>query len=142
MKKEIFDLCLDFHKGLIRTKFEPDTIVNAEKVLVDDDDKLLGISPKKRSRAKKLAVTLKTRLGILNAWQSVSWEAKCTLYKAASVRTPAAGVFIALDLVVNHDIKIGTAAEKCGVNFQCVKVLKPRFERYETYANKLKELMV
>ncbi len=142
MKKEIFDLVLDFHKELIRATLSEDTVKHAEAILVDGDKKLAGIGAQKRSRANSFADTLENRLLTLKSWDVATWSGKRMLYCSDAKRTPDAGVFIALELVIVHDLKIGTAATQCNVNFQSVKALKPRFERYETYAKKLKELVV
>ena len=142
MKKEIFDLALEFHKELIRATLSEDTLANAEAILVGGDKKLPGIGAQKRSRANCFVKTLENRLSTLEFWVDATWQSKVRLYCSDAKRTPAAGVFIALELVILHDLKIGTAATKCNVNFQSVKALKPRFERYETYANKLKKLVV
>jgi len=139
MKEEIFDLCLNFHKELIRAEIADDTIDNAKSYLVNDDS-LPSVSVQKRSRAKKFAKTIKKRLATLESFYGASWEKKCKLYKAESKRTPNNSVFDALKLVLNNGLKTGTAAEKCGVNFQSVKVLKPRFQRYNDYAEKLNSL--
>ena len=142
MKKEIFDLVLDFHKELIRATLSEDTVANAEAILVNGDKKLAGIGAQKRSRANSFVKTLESRLVTLTEWSSTDWEGQVMFYCADAKRTPATGVFKALNLVLNHDLKIGTAATQCNVNFQSVKALKPRFERYETYAKKLKDLVV
>ena len=142
MKKEIFDLVLDFHKELIRATLSEDTVANAEAILVNGDKKLAGIGAQKRSRANSFVKTLESRLVTLKSWNVSEFYGRCELYKADAKRTPADEVFHALSLVLHKDLKIGTAATQCNVNFQSVKALKPRFERYETYAKKLKHLVV
>ena len=142
MKKEIFDLVLDFHKELIRATLSEDTVANAEAILVNGDKKLAGIGAQKRSRANSFVKTLESRLVTLKSWNVSEFYGKCELYTADAKRTPADEVFHALSLVLHKDLKIGTAATQCNVNFQSVKALKPRFERYETYAKKLKHLVV
>ena len=144
MKKEIFDLVLDFHKELIRATLSEDTVANAEAILVNGDKKLAGIGAQKRSRANSFVKTLESRLATLIAWSGAfaCFDTKVKLYCSDAKRTPHKDVFEALNLVLHCDLKTGTAATQCNVNFQSVKALKPRFERYETYAKKLKHLVV
>ena len=140
MRKELFDVCLGFHRELIRAELSPATIANAEKILVDGDSQLVGVNAQRRSRAKAFADTLENRLDTLTKFYQAEWTIKTALYKASHERAPAAGVFIAVEMVLVNGLKIGTAATACGVNFQSVKVLKPRIERYETFAAKINAL--
>ena len=137
MKTETFDLCLAFHKELIRAELSQATVDNAKKYLVDGDKKLPGIGAQSRSRAKAFAETINGRLDTLKNWHKADTSKQRDIYKAAFKRVPADAVFDAVALVIDSDLKIGTAASQCGVNFQSVKVLKPRIERYNDYAEKL-----
>jgi len=59
------------------------------------------------------------------------------VYNKNYTSNPATGVFDALKFVLYNGVKTGTAASECGVNFQSVKVLKPRFEYYISQSTKL-----
>jgi hypothetical protein len=137
MKQEVFDLLLGFHLALIRR--EPSTITqnNAKAILVDGDKKLTAYNRDERSKARKLADNLKERESDLNNFSKPDWERKIKVYKKNYTTNPSSGVFDALKFVLYNDVKIGTAARECGVNFQSVKVLKPRFELYINTAAKL-----
>jgi hypothetical protein len=142
MNEKIFNTCLEFHQELIRADLSDVTISNAKKILVDGDDRLPGIGAQSRSRAKAFAETLTVRFDTLKAYHGADWATRSDLYKSDYTRVPAIGVFIAVEMVIVNGLKIGTAAVASGVNFQCVKVLKPRVERYINYAKKINELMV
>lgn len=137
MNKNIFDLGLSFHKELIRATLSQATIDNAEKFLVNGDESLPGIGAQSRSRAKAFATTITGRIDMLKKWHAADANKQRDLYKASHKRAPADGTFNAVMLVLHDDLKTGTAASTCGVNFQTVKVLIPRIKRYNEYAEKL-----
>tara|TARA_R110000744_G_scaffold279551_3_gene391759 strand:+ start:1859 stop:2371 length:513 start_codon:yes stop_codon:yes gene_type:complete len=139
MKQEVFDLLLGFHLALIRR--EPSTITqnNAKSILVGGDKKLASANRDERSKARKLADNLKERESDLNKFKKADWDGKVKVYQRPYLMNPSNGVFDALKFVLYNDAKIGTAARECGVNFQSVKVLKPRFELYINTAAKLEK---
>lgn len=139
MKQEVFDLLLGFHLALIRR--EPSTVTqnNAKAILVDGDKKLASANRDERSKARKLADNLKERESDLNKFKKADWDGKVKVYQRPYLMSPSNGVFDALKFVLYNDVKIGTAARECGVNFQSVKVLKPRFELYINTAAKLEQ---
>lgn len=139
MKQEVFDLLLGFHLALIRR--EPSTVTqnNAKAILVDGDKKLTAYNRDERSKARKLADNLKERESDLTKFKKADWNGKVKVYQRPYLTNPSSGVFDALKFVLCNDAKIGTAARECGVNFQSVKVLKPRFELYINTAAKLEQ---
>lgn len=139
MKQEVFDLLLGFHLALIRR--EPSTITqnNAKAILVDGDKKLTAYNRDERSKARKLTDNLKERESDLSKFKKSDWDGKVKVYQRPYLTNPSSGVFDALKFVLYNDVKIGTAARECGVNFQSVKVLKPRFELYINTAVKLEQ---
>tara|TARA_R110000772_G_scaffold67595_1_gene150086 strand:- start:3145 stop:3675 length:531 start_codon:yes stop_codon:yes gene_type:complete len=139
MKQEVFDLLLGFHLALIRR--EPSTVTqnNAMAILVGDDKKLTSANRDERSKARKLADNLKERESDLAKFKKADWNGKVKVYQRPYLMNPSGGVFDALKFVLYNDVKIGTAARECGVNFQSVKVLKPRFELYINTAAKLEQ---
>tara|TARA_R110000851_G_scaffold105656_2_gene224258 strand:- start:499 stop:1023 length:525 start_codon:yes stop_codon:yes gene_type:complete len=139
MKQEVFDLLLGFHLALIRR--EPSTVTqnNAKAILVVGDKKLASANRDERSKARKLADNLKERESDLNKFKKASWSGKVKVYQRPYLTNPSSGVFDALKFVLYNDALIGTAARECGVNFQSVKVLKPRFELYINTAAKLEQ---
>tara|TARA_R110000850_G_scaffold210427_1_gene336392 strand:- start:148 stop:663 length:516 start_codon:yes stop_codon:yes gene_type:complete len=139
MKQEVFDLLLGFHLALIRR--EPSTVTqnNAKSILVDGDKKLASANRDERSKARKLVDNLKERESDLVKFKKSDWDGKVKVYQRPYLMNPSYGVFDALELVLCTDAKIGTAARECGVNFQSVKVLKPRFELYINTAAKLEQ---
>ena len=140
MNKNIFDLCLSFHNELIRASLSQVTIDNTEKLLVQGDERLSGVGAQNRYKANEFARTMKARYELLVNWHGSDGNEKRDLYKSSLTRFPADGVFDAVALVIAEGLKIGTAAASCGVNFQSVKVLMPRIERYNKYAQKLNQL--
>lgn len=140
MNKNIFELGLSFHKELIRATLSQATIDNAEKFLVNGDESLPGIGAQSRSRAKSFAATITGRIDMLKKWHAADVNEQRGIYKASHKRAPADGTFNAVMLVLHDDLKTGTAASTCGVNFQTVKVLIPRIQRYNEYAENLNSL--
>lgn len=140
MIEKQFDLLLGFHLALIRKSPSKVTQDNAKLVLLNKSD-LPNANRDERSKAKKLASNLKARQDDLIKFHGADWEDKVKVYNKNYTSNPAAGVFDALKFVLYNGEKIGTAASECGVNFQSVKVLKPRFELYMTNSTKLNTMI-
>lgn len=140
MIEKQFDLLLGFHLALIRKSPSKVTQDNAKLVLLNKSD-LPNANRDERSKAKKLANNLKARQDDLIKFHGADWEDKVKVYNKNYTSNPAAGVFDALKFVLYNGEKIGTAASECGVNFQSVKVLKPRFELYMTNSTKLNTMI-
>jgi len=136
MKKETFDLLLGFHLALIRKEPSQTTIENAELVLINGSD-LPNADRDERFKANKMANNLRDRLSDLEKFHDSDWDSKVKVYNRIYANNPEPAVFDALKFVLYNDNKIGTAARECGVNFQSVKVLKPRFELYIDTSAKL-----
>ena len=94
-----------------------------------------------RSKAKKLVSNLTARKDDLTSFHGVDWDGKVKIYNRIYTVNPSDAVFDALKFVLYNDSKIGTAARECGVNFQCVKVLKPRFELFINTSTKLSAML-
>lgn len=144
MIEKQFDLLLGFHLALIRKSPSKVTQDNAKLILVDSYPNLPNLSSAnrdERSKAKKLASNLKARQDDLIKFHGSDWDDKVKVYNKNYTSNPAAGVFDALKFVLYNGEKIGTAASECGVNFQSVKVLKPRFELYMTNSTKLNTMI-
>jgi hypothetical protein len=140
MIEKQFDLLLGFHLALIRKSPSKVTQDNAKLVLLNKSD-LPNANRDERSKAKKLASNLKARQDDLVKFHGSDWDDKVKVYNKNYTSNPAAGVFDALKFVLYNGEKIGTAASECGVNFQSVKVLKPRFELYVTNSTKLNTMI-
>lgn len=140
MIEKQFDLLLGFHLALIRKSPSKVTQDNAKLVLLNKSD-LPNADRDERSKAKKLASNLKARQDDLIKFHGSDWGDKVKVYNKNYTSNPAAGVFDALKFVLYNGEKIGTAASECGVNFQSVKVLKPRFELYMTNSTKLNTMI-
>lgn len=140
MIEKQFDLLLGFHLALIRKSPSKVTQDNAKLVLLNKSD-LPNANRDERSKAKKLASNLKARQDDLIKFHGSDWDDKVKVYNKNYTSNPAAGVFDALKFVLYNGEKIGTAASECGVNFQSVKVLKPRFELYMTNSTKLNTMI-
>lgn len=140
MIEKQFDLLLGFHLALIRKSPSKVTQDNAKLVLLNKSD-LPNANRDERSKAKKLASNLKARQDDLIKFHGSDWDDKVKVYNKNYTSNPAAGVFDALKFVLYNGEKIGTAASECGVNFQSVKVLKPRFELYMANSTKLSTMI-
>ncbi len=134
MTPEQFNICKDFHLELIRAKPESETINNARDFLVN------GKSQGKASlrvKAENLADKISDRFDSLKAWQKTNCATKLMgIYNKQNTRNPSLSAFTATFQVM-EGVGINQAAKNNGVNYQCIKVLKPRIERWDEYANKL-----
>lgn len=134
MKQEVFDLLLEFHQCLIRPKLTDATIESAKGILVNGETST-GVN----YSAKVLADNLLNRGIDLSDFAQGNFEQQCKIYGRAYKKKPSDGVFAALGEVLSGS-GINAAASKNDVNYQSVKSLKPRFERYSNYAARLVEL--
>jgi len=139
MKLEQFEVLLEFHLGLIRAEIKPTTTIGARKKLVD------GIFSADNSTIKRevenLVNKLNSRFVSLQGWvKSKSINEKIKLYNSNNNRNPSDDVFYAtFKWMVNPDergLMYQTSIEH-GINPQCMKALKPRIERWDSYAIKL-----
>lgn len=134
MKEEVFDLLVDFHLGLIRAKPKQENIIKAWCKLTEGAE--IG-----SARTDRLENALLARMSDLVSFYNGDWAHKCKVYNKNYTTNPSSAVFDALKFVLYSGEKIGTATASCGVNFQSVKVLKPRFERYMDFSVRLDDLL-
>jgi hypothetical protein len=134
MKTEVFQLLLDFHLGLIRAKPKAYNINKAAVMLIKGAE--IG-----SVRTDRLENSLLARMSDLMAFHNGDWNKKVEVYNKNYKAKHNPNVFDALKLVLHSNEKIGTATAICGVNFQSVKVLKPRFERYIDFSVRLDDLL-
>ena len=134
MKTEVFQLLLDFHLGLIRAKPKKENIVKALVKLTEGAE--IG-----SARTDRLENALLARMGDLIEFHDGNWDKKVDVYNKNYTTNPDPKVFKALKLVLFNGEKIGTATASYDVNFQSVKVLKPRFERYIDFSSRLNSLL-
>lgn len=123
MTPEQFDICLEFHLGLIRSRPHKQTINDARN----------GIS---NSAANNLIKALESRMEPLQEWNKRNIS-QMDIYNRNNTRNPSESVFIAANNVMHWNMPISKAAKLQGVNYQSVKVLIPRLERWEEFAQKL-----
>lgn len=134
MKERVFYVLLNFHLGLIRAKPKLENINKAFTKLTTGAE--IG-----SARTDRLENALLARMSDLVEFYNGDWNKKVEVYNKNYTTNPDPKVFDALNLVLYSNEKIGTATATCGVNFQSVKVLKPRFERYMDFSNKLNTLL-
>ena len=140
MKKEEFDLLLKFHLSLIRRQPSEKTIINAEKILVNNGE-LLPKSRDIRFKARKLVSNLLQRKEDLIKFQKSNWNGKVDVYNRAYKENPSPSVFDALKVFLyDDDVEINALARSFGVHPQTIKSLKPRFEHYINNAKALREI--
>ena len=134
MKEEVFDLLVDFHLGLIRAKPKQENVIKAWRKLTEGEE--IG-----SVRTDRLENALLARMSDLMVFHNGDWNKKVEVYNKNYKAKHNPNVFDALKLVLHSNEKIGTATATCGVNFQSVKVLKPRFERYMNFSVRLDDLL-
>ena len=122
MNRQQFDICLSFHLGLIRSRPHQKTIDEAR-----DGVDSYG--------ARKLTDALNDRMVSLSEWLCIDFT-KESIYNRCNTRNPSPGAFTAAFSVINDGAKISKAAIANKVNYQSVKVLIPRLQRWEEYAQK------
>jgi hypothetical protein len=124
MTPKQFDICLDFHLGLIRSKPHDDTINMARNGTIN-------------GAAGNLMNALDDRLTSLMYYPGANTDGKIELYNLNNTRNPSPGAFAAAFEVINGRSGISLAARLNKVNYQSVKVLIPRLKRWDEYAEKL-----
>jgi hypothetical protein len=123
MNSKQFEICLEFHLGLIRCTPLDKTIDDARK----------GVTT---GAAGNLRNALHLRELGLAYWNDSAFT-KEGIYNKANSRNPKPGVFSAAFDVINGKSGISLAARLNKVNYQSVKVLIPRLQRWDEYAKKL-----
>lgn len=135
MKIEVFNLLLEFHMGLIRVKPKSITIDKAfDSFIVTQRE--IGTA-----RTDRLENALLARQADLIAFHKGDWAQKVEVYNKNYKSNPNPAVFDALKFVLCAGEGINAAASSCGVNYQSVKVLKPRWERYVDFGLRLDLLL-
>lgn len=137
MTLEQFNICLDFHLALIRSKPEAATINDARDYLLSGTVQDKSVC---RKKADNLANHVIDRFDSLRKWGSTN-DSKCLIkiYNKRNTRNPSSNAFIATFKVLDG-ASINESAKNHGVNYQCIKVLKPRIERWDDYANRLRKV--
>jgi hypothetical protein len=129
MDNKQFDICLDFHLGLIRCTPLDKTIDDARKI----NEKNIDTGP----AARNLFTNLVVRKIAIEEWADHDNDGKEGLYNQYNSRNPKPEVFTAAFDVINGKSGISLAARLNGVNYQSVKVLIPRLKRWDEFAKKL-----
>lgn len=128
MNKDQFEICLSFHLELIRSRPLQKTI----------DDARNGVTT---GAAGKFLYALKERFDSLTQYQSVSNMLKINIYNLNNTRNPSPGAFAGAFDVINNGTGISKAAKAHNVNYQSIKVLIPRLERWEAFAKRLHDTL-
>lgn len=124
MNNKQFDILLEFHLGLIRCTPLDKTITDARN----------GVTS---GAAGNLRNALDDRQAALMYYTGANAEGKIELYNLNNSRNPKLEVFNAAFSVINGRSGISLAARLNKVNYQSVKVLIPRLERWDEFAKKL-----
>lgn len=130
MNDKQFDILLEFHLGLIRSRPMQKTIDAARKTINSNhssDD--IGASG-------NLISALRARLKSLTAWNDVG-AGKVAIYNLNNTRNPSDGAFAGAFDVINDGKAISKAAKDNNVNYQSIKVLVPRLIRWNDFAKRL-----
>lgn len=138
MNLEQFKLVLEFYK-LIKSgpKINIEIERLASDILIKDDSILLGANSVTRKAGRKLATAIKDTHDSLTWWSD---DKAYRMYTRKSIKKPSEGAFSATWDVIHDDITIHAASLKYSVNYQSIKVLMPRLERYIDYADRLQKL--
>lgn len=142
MKTEVFELTLEFY---LSTKSGPsvnsETKLQARNILVNGDKRLSGIGSELRKKAQKLADSVTVAHSTLLTWDKCGDDTcKYTAYTSKSIKKPSRGAFDATLDVINTGVTMTQAANTHNINAMSVKVMKPRIEKYISYAERLKKL--
>jgi len=142
MRDKVFDLALEFY---LSTKSGPkvnnDTKLQAKNILVYGDKRLSGIGAELRKKAQKLADSVIQAHETMMLWNSCKdGIGVYDLYTAKSIKKPSQGAFDAAWDVIHTGVSIHQAAVAHKVNYQSIKVLKPRIEKYISFAERLNKL--
>ena len=129
MNKKQFDICLVFHLGLIRSRPHDKTIDDARSDIIN-------------GASKSLIDALEQRRRDLIAWQDrVFIQDKIDVYNRHNTRNPSQGAFDGAFDVTANGTGIGKAAKDNKVNYQSIKVLIPRLQRWNEFAKRLHETL-
>lgn len=139
MTPKQFDICLDFHKGLIRSQHSKQTIDDA-RFLRDKAD-VSGFAAGRRSAAQSLIEALSERYLTLWEWTKADNKRKIGIYNLNNTRNPSKGAFDGAFDVMNNATGISKAAKAHNVNYQSIKVLIPRLKRWDDFAKRLHETL-
>lgn len=138
MTPEQFQICKDFHLALIRATPSDDTVQGAEEYLVK------GIKRSAKSKQRPIynfAEQISDRFNSLVEWSNADTSTRfISIYNKNNTRNPADAVFYATFQVMNGG-SIMDAMRAHGINYQCIKVLKPRVERWNSYSKMLKDTL-
>lgn len=142
MKAEVYKLALEFY---LSTKSGPsvneEAKLQARNILVNGDKRLSGIGAELRKKAQKLADSVIASHCTLLSWDKCHGDTcKFEAYTAKSIKKPSRGAFDATLDVITGGVSIHQAAVAHKVNYQSIKVMKPRIEKYISYAERLKKL--
>ncbi len=124
-----FDILLEFHKGLIRSHPHQKTVDAAR-------------DGAKEGAPGKLLEALNSRKESLKQWRkSVTPLTKRNIYNKNNTRNPSQGAFDGAFSVIDNGKLISKAATAAKVNYQSVKVLIPRIERWNDFAKRLHDTL-
>lgn len=140
MTEDQFDICLEFHKGLIRSQHSKQTINDARLVNIHGCGKG-DLNASRRSAAGGLLDGLEYRFNFLTDWQNVDNADKIAIYNFNNTRNPSQGAFDAAFDVMANGTGISKAAKDNRVNYQSIKVLIPRLQRWDKFAKRLHETL-
>ncbi len=139
MKKEVFDLIVEFHNLTISGAAPSSSIIMGSRdYLVNNNKTLSHLSAMDRKYSKSLAEKLDAHFKRLSKWER---KYAYKLYTEKNKKKPSPIAFNGALSVVYDKIDISVAATMAKVNYQCVKSLVPRITRYADYSEKLKKLI-
>ncbi len=141
MTDEQFDICKDFHLMLIRAKVKPSTISNTKRFMVDG----VACDKKPDQRAVEgLEVGIRKRFDSLKLWHSNSVTSPISklidIYNENNSRNPSDNVFHATFGLMMGSTMLDMS-KQYGVNYQCMKALRIRIERWNEYSEKLNDTL-
>ncbi len=136
MTPEQFDICKDFHLELIRPKVTQETIDDAKNYLVNTAE----VTEEARKK-NDFRMGILDRFDSLVAWFNADTSTKfISIYNKNNTRNPADAVFYATFQVMNGGTMMD-AMRTHATNYQCIKVLKPRIERWNKYSKMLNDTL-
>ena len=137
MKEQQFNLLYDFHRGLIRSAHSRDTIDDA-KTIIQNPSYADTLRAGERSAAENLIYVLEKRMISLTQWRNAPTNYyKADIYNRMNTRNPSQGAFDGAFDVMANGTGIGKAAKDNKVNYQSIKVLIPRLQRWDEFAKRL-----
>lgn len=145
MTQDQFNTCLLFYTSTKSGPIIPESTRSlASNVIVNQDTELAGHHYVDKAKARALAKKVQQSFDTLVAWDACGTrECKYAAYTLKSIKKPSQGAFnAAIDIIEsNGTITIYKASIDNGVNYECVKVILPRVQRYINYARLLKTLL-